>query len=44
MGTDAEIYSQILTELGESCRRGGERIEGARGVKNTPGKPTESLT
>jgi len=29
-------------ELGESCRRGGGRMEGTRGVKATTRKPTES--
>jgi hypothetical protein len=29
-------------ELGESCGGGGGRIEGARGIKDTTRKPTES--
>jgi hypothetical protein len=29
-------------EVGESCGRGGRRIEGARQVEDTTRKPTES--
>jgi hypothetical protein len=42
METDAETCSQTMAELGESCRRMGGRNEGARGVKATTRRPTES--
>jgi hypothetical protein len=43
METDAEAHSQTLGKACEPCRRERERrIVGARGVKGTTRKPTES--
>ena len=39
---DAETHSQTLVGAQESCRRGGGRIVGARGVKDTRKQSTES--
>jgi hypothetical protein len=42
MEIDSENYSQTLCVLRKSCGRGEGKIEGARGVKDTIRKPTES--
>lgn len=43
IGADGGTHSQILAKPGEPCRRGGERIVGATGVKDTMSIwPTES--
>jgi hypothetical protein len=43
METDAETTAKHYTEPSESWARRGERIIGAKGVKDTTGKPKESI-